>query len=70
MRVTVNGVAQDLPDEITVLQLLETMNLLPARVAVERNLAIVDRAQFGVLRLQTGDQIEIIGFVGGGEDDG
>ena len=66
MRVTVNGAAQDLPGESTVLQLLETMNLLPARVAVERNLTIVDRAQFGTLRLQAGDQIEIISFVGGG----
>ena len=66
MRVTVNGVSQDLPDESTVLQLLAAMDLLPARVAVERNLAIVDRAQFGVLRLQAGDQIEIIQFVGGG----
>ncbi len=67
MRVTVNGVAQDLPDGMTPSQLLETMRLLPARVAVERNLAIVPRAQFGTLRLQAGDQIEIISFVGGGK---
>jgi len=66
MRVTVNGVARDLPDGVTVLQMLEAMNLLPERVAVERNLAIVDRTQFGVLRLQSGDRIEIISFVGGG----
>lgn len=36
------------------------------RVAVERNGEIVPKASFGETILQSGDVVEIVGFVGGG----
>ncbi|MGE3977297.1 MAG: sulfur carrier protein ThiS [Nitrospira sp.] len=33
---------------------------------MELNLEILDRAAFGQHRLQNGDRIEILGFIGGG----
>jgi thiamine biosynthesis protein ThiS len=35
-------------------------------VAVELNLEILDRAVFDQRRLQHGDRVEILGFIGGG----
>lgn len=38
----------------------------PARIAVERNGEIVPRAQYAEQTLRDGDNLEIVGFVGGG----
>jgi thiamine biosynthesis protein ThiS len=66
MQVTVNGVRQEVPPETTVSQLLTELKLLPERVVVEINLTVVDREQYNQFSLKEEDQIEIIGFVGGG----
>ena len=66
MDVTVNGETRELPDGITVSQLLETMKVTPERVVVEVNLTILKRAQHASTILQAGDQVEIVHFVGGG----
>lgn len=50
----------------SVAALLEEQGFSPARVAVERNGAIVRRADFGSVTLADGDRIEIVQFVGGG----
>jgi thiamine biosynthesis protein ThiS len=42
------------------------MRIDPAKVAVERNLAIVPRSSFGEVRVEDGDDFEIVHFVGGG----
>ena len=36
------------------------------RVAVELNLEILDRKDFGQRSLRAGDRVEILGFIGGG----
>ena len=66
MDISVNGKAQQLEPETTVAQLLETLDLDPARVAVERNLGIVPKAMFDNTTLTAGDSLEIVQFVGGG----
>jgi len=38
------------------------------RVAVEVNLNIVDRRTFEGMALRDGDRVEVIGFIGGGEE--
>ena len=38
----------------------------PAKVAVERNLAIVPRSSLGEVCIEDGDDFEIVHFVGGG----
>ncbi|MFQ5671245.1 MAG: sulfur carrier protein ThiS [Acidobacteriota bacterium] len=62
----VNGSRRETPEGTTVSQLLMALDLLPARVAVERNRQILKRALFPTTRLQEGDRLEIVQFVGGG----
>ena len=66
MEVVVNGEKRELPDGITISQLLEMMKVAPERVVVEVNLTILKRAQHASTVLQAGDRVEIVHFVGGG----
>lgn len=66
MNVTLNGKPREFPDSISVAALLEELKLHPRQVAVEINREIVKREQFDVHRVQDGDEIEILRFVGGG----
>ena len=66
MRLQVNGEPMEVPEGTTVAELLERLRLGTQRVAVERNRDIVPRAEHATMRLQEGDEIEIVHFVGGG----
>jgi thiamine biosynthesis protein ThiS len=66
VELTVNGAPQRLPAGSTVADLLEHLGVDARRVAVERNRAIVRRAQHDSVALAEGDRVEIVGFVGGG----
>jgi sulfur carrier protein len=65
MDVLVNGTAQDVPEGLTVAQLLARLQVVPERVVVEVNLSILKRAQHEQA-LQPGDQVEIVQLIGGG----
>lgn len=56
----------DLPDALTVGQLLDHLKLPRKKIAVERNLEIVSKSTFDEARLANGDKLEIIHFIGGG----
>ncbi|AXK37954.1 sulfur carrier protein ThiS [Crenobacter cavernae] len=64
--VLVNGEQTELAARTSVRDLLEKMDLLERRVAVERNGGIVPRSRHGETWLIEGDRIEIIVAVGGG----
>ena len=66
MQITVNGQATDVPEGTTVAQLLERLGVVPERVVVEMNLAIVKRERRAAAVLQSEDVVEIVQFVGGG----
>jgi thiazole synthase len=66
MQLTVNGEKRELEDGLSVEALLVRLALDPAKVAVERNLAIVSRSRFAATILERGDALEIVHFVGGG----
>jgi sulfur carrier protein len=67
MQILVNGIAMQLPSEaMTVLALVEHMQLVGKRIAIERNGDIVPRSQFPEVQLQGNDRLEIVGAVGGG----
>jgi sulfur carrier protein len=66
MQVTVNGSPRDVPDGLTVQQLVEHLGLAEGPVAVEVNRAIVPRARHGEHVVAGGDVIEVVHFVGGG----
>jgi thiamine biosynthesis protein ThiS len=64
--ITVNGQHRRVPKGITVADLALELGLEPARVAVERNLAIVPRSTLAEVEVEDGDDFEIVTFVGGG----
>ncbi|HEX8792089.1 MAG TPA: sulfur carrier protein ThiS [Polyangiaceae bacterium] len=66
MEVTVNGTRRDVPEGLTVRGLVEHLGLTEGPVAVEVNRAIVPRARHAEHRVEGGDVIEIVHFVGGG----
>ena len=66
MRATVNGEKLDLPEGLTVAALLLHLEVRAERVAVERNGAVVKKARHAEERVEPGDVLEIVTFVGGG----
>ncbi len=68
-RLTVNAEPHDLPGPLTLADLLARLGHNSAKVAVERNLAVVPRVDHARTPLEDGDAIEIVTLVGGGQDD-
>jgi len=63
---SVNGEPVQMPEGATVADLLRTLAVSQAHVAVEHNRRVVPRAEHPSLRLSAGDTVEIVTFVGGG----
>jgi len=66
MNVSINGENREVPDGLSVTGLLGHLGIQPGRVAIERNLEILQRAQWENTRVEPGDHYEIVNFVGGG----
>ncbi len=69
MQLTINGEARKFDTPMTVEQLLGAIGLDPRKVAVERNLEIVPKSKYAGIRLDDGDRLEIVHFIGGGAPD-
>jgi sulfur carrier protein len=61
-----NGDPYELPGGQTVADLLARLEIDPRRVAVERNFLVLKRDRYATTIVESGDQIEIVNFVGGG----
>ncbi|GMX61145.1 hypothetical protein Elgi_09840 [Paenibacillus elgii] len=66
MRLTVNGEQREVDNAATVAELLSAFKLDNKILVVELNREIIDRTRYEEARLNDGDQIEIVHFVGGG----
>ena len=66
MDVLVNGKTASCPEGATLHDLLGQFDLKPETVVVERNRELVPREQFAKTRLEAGDTLEVLQFVGGG----
>jgi len=64
--VVVNGATTTMERGTTVTSLLERLGIVAPRVAVEINLAVIERDAFSRTTLKEGDRVEIVSFVGGG----
>jgi sulfur carrier protein len=64
--ITLNGEPYELDGPLSLAALLDRLQIDSRRVAVEHNLTIVRRSQYDQVRIQDGDQVEIVNFVGGG----
>src|SRR5690606_17336635 len=52
---------------LTIAGLAEELGLVPSKLAVERNLAVVPRSTLDQVLVEDGDELEIVHFVGGGD---
>lgn len=66
MRIIVNGTPREIPDGLTVAELLPHLGFPSTRVAVERNREVVRKTDREAVALAEGDVLEIVTFVGGG----
>ena len=66
MKIRLNGEPLELASELTILQLLEQLQIDPRRVAIEHNLTIIKRDRLATTTIKEGDEVEIVNFVGGG----
>jgi sulfur carrier protein len=62
----VNGESQELPDGLSLEDLVQRLSLPAARIAIELNKNVARRAEWATTILADGDRVEIVHFVGGG----
>ena len=66
IEVVVNGDPRRVPQGLSLEGLIVWLAMDPARVAVERNRAIVRKTDWASTQIEPGDHLEIVWFVGGG----
>lgn len=66
IRVHLNGEDRDVPAGVSVRGLLESLDIEPEIVVVERNREILSRGRYDEVAVLEGDTLEVVHFVGGG----
>ena len=66
MQITINGVATDVADRITVAALVRERAEGRSNIAVAVNAGVVPRSQWEATRLGPGDSIELLAATAGG----
>jgi len=66
MHLFINGEDKTFEEPLWLAELIERLGMKGDRVAVELNHEIVPRAQWPETKLNDGDRLEIVHFVGGG----
>ena len=66
IQVRINGEHRRVAEGISISELVSELGFDPMRVAGERNLEVVPRSTLGDVKIEDGDDFEIVRFVGGG----
>lgn len=66
MQIQINGETKDFVDGLTLLELINQIEMPAQRIAVELNREVVRRGDWNKTVLNDGDKVEIVHFVGGG----
>ena len=66
MRIQVNGETREVEENISLPELVRSLDLKAEQVAIELNKIVVRRAQWESTMLHEADKVEIVHFVGGG----
>lgn len=66
IQIVVNGQVRNVPDDLSLAQVLERLQVAPDRVAVELNGTIVRRQDWAGTPVAPAAVLEIVQFVGGG----
>lgn len=66
MQIVINSESREVPEDTSVEQLLEVLELMGQRLAIEVNLEIVPRSEYAAHMLHPDDRVEIVRAIGGG----
>ncbi|MEM6470874.1 MAG: sulfur carrier protein ThiS [Planctomycetota bacterium] len=66
IEITVNGESVEIEKEMSVEELLDTVDVPPNYLAVEVNADVVAREDYASLMIRGGDEVEVVTLVGGG----
>jgi thiamine biosynthesis protein ThiS len=69
LQIRLNGDLFEIAAPVTISALLAGLKIDPRLVAVEHNIVVVKRALYDTTELHEGDEVEIVRFVGGGENE-
>src|SRR5438128_3094882 len=70
IEIRLNGEACEIPEPLSIAELLERFDLPKDRVAVERNRSIVPKIQWQAVAVNDGDELRVVPFVGVGSGNG
>ena len=68
MEITLNGEKFTLETGSNIVTLIDKLDLNVDKLAIERNLEIVPKSKFAMTIIEEGDKLEIVHFIGGGEE--
>ena len=68
MEITLNGEKFTLETGSNIVTLIAKLDLNVDKLAIERNLEIVPKSKFAMTIIEEGDKLEIVHFIGGGEE--
>ena len=68
MEITLNGEKYTLETGSNIVNLIDKLDLNVDKLAIERNLEIVPKSKFAMTIIEEGDKLEIVHFIGGGEE--
>lgn len=66
IRIFLNGEERIIPHQMTIAELLAELELDVKKIAVEKDLEIVNQERFAEVILDEGSRVEIVHFIGGG----
>jgi sulfur carrier protein len=66
IKITLNGAAREIPSGQSLSQLIADLGLDLGKIAIERNLEIINSDNYEIELVMAGDKIEIVHFIGGG----
>lgn len=66
IEIILNGEPYQIGENISIVDLVHLLNLVPERLAIELNLEILPKSAWGETLLKPGDRVEMVHFVGGG----
>jgi len=64
--ITVNGDAMSLAEDSTITDLIQKMELMGKRIAIELNMDVIPRSEHAQTMLSAGDAVEVVRAIGGG----
>tara|TARA_B100000945_G_scaffold318031_1_gene322010 strand:- start:4978 stop:5184 length:207 start_codon:yes stop_codon:yes gene_type:complete len=68
MEIILNGEKFTLETGSNIVNLIDKLDLDVDKLAIERNLEIVPKSKFAMTIIEEGDKLEIVHFIGGGEE--